>query len=521
MIGRLVVYVLASCGQVPPPAAAIDPAGPLREERFTLLTKEGDQLTQAADRPAKAGRADEAASVRALARTPQRGGPIRFIPLPELVPAPGKGLANVPAVGTRPIAPADAHAIRAATAKALFDLAGRAAALSEPCFALADECLRDVLDRDPDNPEARRLLGYVPHQGGWATPHAVQMLREGKVLDPTFGWVDATWVPHLARGELPDVNFVRGQPARWLPADQADEMRRDWSRAWQIKTAPHFDIRTNVPLAEAIAFGRRLESLHDLFFSVFADVIGRDQLPLARRYKNPSTKDEPARKKYQVWYFASKDDYLDQVRPRQGPGVEASLGLYIPPKEARRGDSPRSYFYRDPNGQIEDVATLYHEASHQLLFESAGPTKYDQNVGNFWVWEALGTYFETLVPQADGSLQIGAPIGPRMAHARHLYVDRRQYAPIGSLVALSKNRFNDERDVYLHYAESMALAVFLIDGAEGRYRQGFLDYVWDAYRGKLRPGGTGRSLQDHLGVPYKTLDAEFREFLKSIPKPSE
>jgi hypothetical protein len=59
----------------------------------------------------------------------------------------------------------------------------------------------------------------------------------------------------------------------------------------------------------------------------------------------------------------------------------------------------------------------------------------------------------------------------------------------------------------------MALAVFLMQWHQGTYRDAFLDYVRDAYRGRIKRGH-GRSLQDRLGQKYSTLDSQFLAFLK-------
>src|SRR5439155_26058265 len=144
--------------------------------------------------------------------------------------------------------------------------------------------LRAVLKREPDHADARRLLGYVAHENGWATPFAVEQLKSGRVLHATYGWVDASWVPHLEKGELPGRAFTNPREARWLPAAEADAQRNTIEKGWRIKTE-HFEVLTDVPLSEAIAFGRKLESFHDLFFSLLADVIA-DDLPLARRFRD-------------------------------------------------------------------------------------------------------------------------------------------------------------------------------------------------------------------------------------------
>ena len=108
-----------------------------------------------------------------------------------------------------------------------------------------------------------------------------------------------------------------------------------------------------------------------------------------------------------------------------------NLGFYDPPKSGR-GRVP-AYFYRDPDGQIPETATLYHEVSHQLLFETAGPNSYTKNIGNFWVFEGLGTYFETVTPQPDGSLEVGGLVGPRIAEAYQSLVVRRRFDTAGGI----------------------------------------------------------------------------------------
>ena len=215
------------------------------------------------------------------------GGATRIVPLPEVVSAAARprGLANVPAQ-EEPPGPAQGaiRAVREKTAQELFALAERALGTHPSGYALADECLRGVIARQPDHPEARRLLGYVPHQGGWATPYAVRQLQDKKVFHATYGWVPSAWIEHLEQGELP-APLERGQKQpRWLPADEADRLHGDWANRWKIFTE-HFEIQTDVPLAEAITFGRHLENLHEVFYSLLADLFG-PALPLAQRFQN-------------------------------------------------------------------------------------------------------------------------------------------------------------------------------------------------------------------------------------------
>jgi hypothetical protein len=501
----LVLLVLARQA-VPPPRPSTEIASSLRTEHRRLLKAEGEKLERLAEAAEPKGVADRA--IRSLIeRPPAPDGPWPFRPLPEFVPP--RSPEQHPGVK-------EAEAIRQETARSLLALARRAASPGNERFGLATECLLGVLDRDPANREARRLIGYVEHDGGWATPHAAQDLQAGKVLHPTFGWVPADWVPHLEQGELP-APLRNGQPVRWLPAEEADALRRDFAKGWEI-TTEHFQIRTNVPLAEAISFGRRLEAVRDVFFTLFADVIEPRDLPLAQRFRDPKLWAKPTTKRHQVWYFGSRAEYLAFFEGLSDQSQ--SLGYYMPLSEAKQTGKgvPRCYFYRDPENRLDATATLFHEASHQLLFESAGPSGFRRNVGHYWIWEGLGTYFETFRPLPDGTYEIGGRDGPRMAKARADALSGHGFIPIADLVGMGELRFKTEGDIHSTYAESMALAVFLMHADRGAYREAFLDYIRAAYRGRLRNGGAS-ALLDRLEVPPAALDERFRRFLTEGPAP--
>ena len=495
--------------QVPPPNASARQLEQLRADEQALIDKETQKLFALAETLAAKGQTEAAKQVRqVLPARPPADGSMPFAPLPEVVPAHGKGpgLANVPAAPDQVRAQTDA--IRKESAKALFDLAAKAAGATPKHLALADECLRAVIARDPDHAEARRLLGHVKHDGGWATPHAVVQFQAGMTLHPTYGWVRKSWIPHLEKGELPLNGGAPEGSERWAPAAQADGRHADWRNAWTINTE-HFQIRTNVPLAESIAFGRHLETLHDVFNALFADVIG-ENLPLAVRYRSKTGPAPKAPEPHYVSYFAERQEYVDQLRAQQ-PNIEESLGLYLPPKRgSRRG---HAYFFRDKAGELGVTDTLFHEVSHQLLFESgvARPDAYKQNAGNFWVFEGLGTYFETLRIDDDGSVRIGGLIGARNEEAIKRLRTIGAAVPMKTLVQYDSDAFN-AGNIFRHYQQASALTTFFMHAKNEEYRDGFLMYVRDACKGALRRG-SAHTLEERIGVPAAKLDAEFAAYL--------
>jgi Protein of unknown function (DUF1570) len=504
--------------QVPPPSPPAGASGLLEKQRRSIIARETAELASLAIELARQGKTQELNRVRAeMPRLPAPDGPMRFMPLPEVVePRKGKLSDSLPP---------GAHDVQRRAATALFDVAQQAAHSERPQYALASVCLRAVLERDPDHKEARRLLGYVPHNRGWATPFALSELKKKNVNHPIFGWVPADWLPNLDRGELPAPSRKGQKVLQWLPVAEADRQRAGWSPPWKI-TTEHFEIQADVPLAEAITFARRLEGFHDLFMTLLADILGED-LPIVRLFKNTSidAASLPAVRQHQVYYFASKEEFVEKLGPRLGPEAALNLGFYDPPKSGHA--RVPAYFYRDPNGQIPETATLYHEVSHQLLFETAGPNSYTKNFGNFWVFEGLGTYFETVTPQPDGSLEVGGLVGPRIAEAYQSLVVRGGSIPLAEFVAFDELKFRDKFQIYQNYQQAMALTLFLMQWNHGAYREDFLDYVRDAYHGRIKRS-TGRSaLRNRLHQPYATLDAQFLTFLKEArraqhgPDPAE
>lgn len=491
--------------QVPAPTSGTDSARALEAEARAIVARESEALRSLADRLSKQGEARGAADIRKLIPALEEGGPVRLVVLPEVVP---------PRSSTPGAWGKDVEAIRKPAGEAFLELARKAATADPPHMARAAFALREAVARIPDDAEVRRLLGYVPHEGGWARPFAVERLKAGNLLHPTYGWVPEDWIRHLELGELP-APAVRGRPTTWLPAAQADGLRSNWRNPWQINTE-HFEIRADVPLAEAIKFGRRLEAFHDLFFTLMADVIG-DELPLAKRFKSPELAPDASYRPHTVIFYADRNEYHERLRPVAGDRVGAeSLGYYDPKGPQGKGNRRPAYFFRDAGGELPVEATLYHEVSHQLLFESAGRNAYLSNTGDYWVFEGLGTYFETTTPTEDGAIEVGGLVGPRLQEAVNS-LDARKFLPLGDFLRQDQAAFNRAERIYVNYQQAMALAVFLMQADRGAYREPFLDYVHDAYGGRIKRG-SGRSLEDRLGIPVSEVERRLKASYAPEPK---
>src|SRR5262249_51161574 len=189
------VGLLAFPLQVPSPTSGAEAARKLDEARRSILAREARELHDLAEELAQTGDARGGEQVRARLPQPARSdGATRFRPLPDRVERRAASQAEPWRVR--------ADEIQSRSASERFELAGRAARGIPARWALASQCLREVVERQPDHREARRLLGFVPYEGGWARPFVVHQLEEGYVNHSRFGWVRMDWVPHLERGEL-------------------------------------------------------------------------------------------------------------------------------------------------------------------------------------------------------------------------------------------------------------------------------------------------------------------------------
>ena len=312
-----------------------------------------------------------------------------------------------------------------------------------PSYALASLCLRAVLERQPDHREARRLLGYVPHEGGWARPFAVRQLRDGYVSHPTFGWVHADWVPHLDRGELP-APLARGQKkARWLSAAEANDLRANWSPPWHINTE-HFEIQTNVTLAEAI-------SLRPPARGVSRPVHG-----LARRHsrrkpaagradsKTPSMTGEPGYKPHSVYYFGSKNEYVDYLSPTPGARDRAEPRL-LRPAQVRRQPPYAGLFLSRPRRPVAGDGHALSRGVAPVALRDGRAQRLHQERGQLLGLRGAGHLLRDRLATA-GRLARGRRTCRRRASRRPSgpWWTRDSSIPLAEFVAFDQNAFNSE-----------------------------------------------------------------------------
>jgi hypothetical protein len=377
----------------------------------------------------------------------------------------------------------------------LFDLAQRAAEAGE--CSLAFQWASEVLRENPDHPDARRVLGYVERDGKWLTAYGARMFDAGKKWDGSRGWV-----------------ALDGGSKSKQPADAA--RRAAIKNGWQVRT-DHFLVTTNHSLAAGAELAGRLERLYQVWRQLFAGFYYSES-EVSGLFNGERIARVPVRQ-FRVDYHRDRDDYIETLSRRE-PMVAGTLGAYFDATAtahffAEEGVAAGGSAAEKSTGG-PPVATLYHEAVHQLFQESKPAARRIGETGNFWVIEGVATYFETLTEHSDPVAglyyTIGAATAGRLPAARER-LQENYYIPLAELTKLGKYEVQRRDDVAKLYSQSSGLAAFLLDGEHSRYREPMVRYLQAVYTRK----DNDESLADLTGRSYSELDAAYRRFMESLP----
>ena len=174
--------------------------------------------------------------------------------------------------------------------------------------------------------------------------------------------------------------------------------------------------------------------------------------------------------------FNTRESYAKYAAAELGKSAESIVGYYslrsnritmydltgiesLRSAGDRRGSSTQiNQMLARPEAE-QVVATVIHEATHQIAFNSGLQTRYADIP--LWVSEGLAVYFETPDLQSNkGWRNIGAVNTSRLVRFRE-YLSRRPSTSLKSLLSDDK-RMRDSRTALDAYAEAWALNYYLI-----------------------------------------------------------
>lgn len=308
-----------------------------------------------------------------------------------------------------------------------------------------------LLRVDPENAKAHKKLGHVRVQGRWLRKFAAENLKKGLRWDPKLAWVRTKEEDKYRQGEVFDY-----QSKRWRSLSDVNQAHATPKTPWVIRTE-HFELRSTADLARTAWVADRLEAFYlvlfrhyDLFFAHKGGaglVFG-----VAAQQKKPLV----------VNFYRSRQQYVSHSNP-----VAGSAGFYSSGKHA-------SFFY----DQGQDVTTLQHEVTHQILGETL-------NGGQTSAWLAEGAaVYLAAVSESQGQLRLGPLLenADIAMYVRLLPQDsEHSFATITNVH--SQAQWNQNLS-HRNYRGAGAAVYFLIQMDGGRYRADFLRMLKEGYLGQ-------------------------------------
>ncbi|MDB5344412.1 MAG: hypothetical protein JWP89_2789 [Schlesneria sp.] len=360
--------------------------------------------------------------------------------------------------------------------------------------------VRESAMHDPDHPAARKILGFVRQGNEWVTQFAASQIKARNVWHEEFGWLPKE---HLARY----TNGERYFKSHWVSAEKERELRRDFSNAWQIRT-DHYLIKTNVSLERGVELGRALEDFHEFFYETFAGFFAtREQMMHLFDGSAKAVTSNP--RPYMIHYYRTREEYVAQLK-KEFPNIGITNGIYMTTDRT-------AHFYHDPNNDNE--ATLYHEGTHQLFFESHTISRPIGDNAHFWIIEGIACYMESFQRKA-GDYSLGDPSYIRFQGARVNLLQKGYYVPLREFSAMGMRQFQTQTDLAKNYTQAAGLARFFMEYEDGRYREILVKHLAQLYSSNTRERETAPGLDKLTDVSFEVLDKQYAEDAKANEKAS-
>ena len=394
-------------------------------------------------------------------------------------------------------------------------------------YARAFDLVNQVLDFDPDNREARQILGYQRHPNDskkWITKFEAQVMRDGAGLVDEMNPKGSEKTAHVlfvnADGKpecwIPKKDLSQWQKGlrpfahTWATEEQETKGRRRNEEAGWIVESEHFRIRTTISRAAAYEFGwELLEDYYTAFLRHYFNFFEADagaQLLFDVKDKNK------APKKHVVLLFPKQEDYESHVKDLHGASelLLRSAGFYT------GGGDRCSHFFAVAD-RSRTLEVLYHEVAHQLFEETKSSGRGSE--GNNWVPEGTAMYSETWA-KVNGRWIPGYRKDVQGLREMKKYLAQDQSFSLASFIAIDHKEFHDPARRTFNYFMAQALSYFLMQYDDERYKEDFVQFIRAYYEGKVK----ANSLPDYIQVEgtkdaQKRLDilgTQFKEFMSKL-----
>lgn len=366
----------------------------------------------------------------------------------------------------------------------------------------AFQVIREAASHDPDNKSVRGVLGFVRYENLWVTPFRRLMLKDGNVWHDEFGWLKKDQVERYENGE-------RYFKSKWMSARQEAELRRDFKNAWEIRT-DHFLVKTNVSQERGVEIAKALEEFHDFFIEAFASFFQSPQ-QLKKLFGTAAAGTTRPARPHVVHYFATQEEYINKLKLKI-PQIGITNGLYFTTDRT-------AYFFEPKDGNFEgNKPTLFHEATHQLLYEIKPEERAIADREHFWIIEGIACYMESFRGGGNGRISVGDPRYLRFEAARQRYINDKYYIHIQQFSGMGLRDFQSDPNIAKNYSQASGLAHFFMHYDNGRYRDALIEHLTQHYSVTRRMMPMVQGLDELTGVDYPELDRQYGEYCTTLTK---
>lgn len=331
------------------------------------------------------------------------------------------------------------------------------------------EALFEQLDRIPES-DSKALLELARFARDHRLPNEAHLLAWCALAAAPGDEATHEFLEHRKRNGRRHVRIGRQE----FPADDLGKPR-DWNGAWEFATT-HFELRTDLPLAEALGVALDLERTYrDLMDFLAPELELRDVVEPMPAHVHADERSFPEALGGRRSYF------LPQTRTLH---VNASGGY--------------------------DRWTLVHEATHQILYCAAEGQRAGKGVSlPGWLDEGLAEYMAGNAQGERGRVH-ARPGGICQPHFR-THAKAEDPFDVGRLLNFGLEDFATSTDETLKYAQSYTFVHFLLHAHNQRYRKPTMDFLRGCWAGKSSSGG---ALLDALDVRERDLQLAWDAYVR-------
>ena len=340
-----------------------------------------------------------------------------------------------------------------------------------------------VLRENPDHKMSRRALGYVKHGDQWVWPNVARQLTQKKEYSPEEGW--------LRNGK----KTIQTSPqTSSLLTGRLSAQTSDTTQ--QLFHSDHWHIQSTAGAPHAAALAKQLELTRFIWRQVFGGFV-LTPVELSRRIVGQA-RPRPT-SLFKVVLLANREEYIDSLQSLE-PDIGRTLGIYWTPTQT-------AWFF---SSQDLDSRTVEHEATHQLFAESWPTSPLAGSKHGMWALEAAACYMESL-ERTDFGFTAGGRQSGRVPAARERLLDDNFFLPLRQLSKLGRSALQNEPELPKIYSQLSGLADFFMNGEGGRYRNAFIEYLVQLYRGTAEQ----ETLWKLCRRSPEELDTEYKRYLSS------